>query len=77
MKVSSVPRLIIQGLKSITVEPVIFFFLLGMFILNGAQVPTNILVYKVCHYEMNFTESICENLGDEANKDIEQEVRII
>ena len=75
MRFSSLAGLTFQALKNVTVEPVIFFFLLGMFTLYGAQVPTNILIYKVCRFEMNHTDAICENLGDEENKEIEQEVK--
>ncbi len=38
---------LIGTLRTITIEPVIFFFLIGNFILFGAQIPTNILIYKV------------------------------
>ena len=63
-------------LKTITLEPVIFFFLVGTFILNGAQIPTNILIYKICHVELNHTEEICANLGNDAYNGIENDVQI-
>ena len=67
---------IISVFKTVTIEPVIFLFILGNYILLGSQVPTNILMYKICFYEMNHTEHICENLGDESNKAIEELVQI-
>ena len=63
-------------LKTITIEPVIFLFLVGTFILQGAQIPTNILIYKICHVELNHTEEICENLGKNEYSDIENEVQV-
>jgi hypothetical protein len=41
------PDWLLGTLRTITIEPVIFFFLIGNFILYGAQIPTNILIYKV------------------------------
>ena len=74
MQCPLIPRLIIKELKTITVEPVIFLFMLGFFTLNGAQIPTNILILKICRFERNLTQDICDNLGDEANKKIQEEV---
>ena len=64
-------------LKTITIEPVIFLFILGNFILVGSQIPTNILIYKICHIELNNTEEVCGNLGDESNKLVQDEVQIL
>lgn len=61
--------------KSITIEPVIFLFILGNYILLGSQVPTDILIFKICHYEMKIKEEICNNLGNETFKAIEEQVQ--
>ena len=74
MKCLSFGRIFFNELKTITVEPVIFLFILGIFTLNGAQIPTNILIYKICRFERNLTQEICDNLGEEANQKIEEEV---
>ena len=66
---------LLSTLKTFTIEPVIFFFILGNYILIGSQVPTNILIYKICRYELNYAEEICNNLGDESQKNIEDEVQ--
>ena len=64
-------------LKTITIEPVIFLFIMGNYILLGSQIPTNILIYKICHIELNNTEEVCNNLGDESNKLVQDEVQIL
>ena len=62
--------------KTVTIEPMIFLFILGMSILNGAQIPTNILIVKICNYELNYTAEICNNLGEDSNKDIQDDIQI-
>ena len=47
---------------SISLEPVTFFFAIGLAILDGAQVTTDLLLWKVCHLELNYSEDICSNL---------------
>jgi MFS family permease len=69
-------KVISDTLKTITIEPVIFLFQLGSFILSGAQIPTNVLIYKICHIELNYTNDICDNLGDDSNKLIQEEVQV-
>ena len=64
-------------IKTITIEPVIFLFIVGTYILMGSQIPTNILIYKICHIELNYTEEVCEHLGDDSNRDTEEEVQVL
>ena len=72
---ASIVNRLVSELKTFTIEPVIFFFILGNYIVLGSQVPTNILIYKICFYEMNYTQQVCDNLGDESNKAIEELVQ--
>jgi hypothetical protein len=39
-------------IKTITVEPVILLYMGGIFLLWGSQIPTNVLILKICKYEM-------------------------
>ena len=56
-----------QILNRITLEPLIFLFTFGMVILDGAQIQTNLLLWKICHLELNYTEDICSNLTLDEN----------
>lgn len=73
MKLSSVAKYVSEEVKKITIEPVIFLFLFGFLILYGNQTPTNILIMKICRYEMGHSQEICDNLGDDANKEIQKQ----
>lgn len=70
---------ILQSVKeffqSITIEPVVFLFQFGIFAVKGAQLPTNLLIWKICVMELGYPESVCNNLTLEENKDIESEVQ--
>ena len=48
---------------NITVEPVFFFFMLGigMFAITGQE----LYIQKACRVNFNFTEEICENIQNE------------
>ena len=62
-------------LGRITPEPLIFFITFGMVILDGAQIQTNLLIWKICHLELNYPESICSNLTLDEYNDINDEVQ--
>ena len=49
-------------LKSITLEPAIVSFILGLALILGAQIQTDLLIWKICHIELNNTEDACANL---------------
>ena len=44
-------------------EPVLFLSSLGWSVIFGAEVATNLLMLKVCHYELNYPLEICSNLS--------------
>jgi MFS transporter, PCFT/HCP family, solute carrier family 46 (folate transporter), member 1 len=72
---SNIVNSLVSTLRTFTIEPVIFFFILGNYILQGSQVPTNILIFKICRYELNYTQEICDNLGEDRYADIEDQVQ--
>ena len=45
-------------------EPISFLFSFGMNLLNGAQVQTDLLLHKICKTELNYSDSICDNLSE-------------
>ena len=51
--------------KSITIEPVIFIFIWGNLILDGAEIQTNLMLYRACVNELGYNKTLCENLSDE------------
>ena len=57
----------------ITLEPLTFFWAFGAAILDGAQVTTDLLLWKVCHLELKYSEDICSNLTN--YEGIESEVQ--
>ncbi len=59
-----------------TVEPVVLIFMIGVHIISGSEVPVNILMYKICNVEMNYTDSVCNNLTDPTHEDIQKDVQI-
>ena len=46
----------------ITVEPVIALNRLGQGDIEGGQIQSDLLLWKICHLEFNYTEEICGNL---------------
>ena len=65
-------------LKTITIEPFIFYFIFSVKVDQGAQITNNLMIWKICHLEKNLSETICSNLTlDEyssINSDVQKEV---
>ena len=57
-------------ITQITLEPSLFFYAIRNTIDDGAQVTTNLLINKICHVELNYSEEICGNLTNEEFSDI-------
>jgi hypothetical protein len=55
--------------SKLTLEPFILAISFGWAVQNGAQLGTNLLMWKVCHLEMGFEENICNNLTLSENED--------
>ena len=49
---------------TITLEPLMFIRAFGQLIVNGAQITTDLLLWKICHIELEYSEDICGNLTD-------------
>ena len=46
----------------ITVEPAIALNRFGLGEIEGGQIQSDLLLWKICHLELNYTEEICGNL---------------
>ena len=62
--------------KHISLEPVIFLWAFGWSILNSAKVEKNLLIWKICHLELGYNETICNDLSSQSNTEIMEEVQI-
>ena len=62
--------------KHISLEPVIFLWAFGWSILNSAKVEKNLLIWKICHLELEYNETICNDLTNQSNTEIMEEVQI-
>ena len=60
---------------SITIEPFILFFILARMIDQGAQVTTNLMIWKICELELNETSEVCSNLTLAENEEVNHEVQ--
>ena len=72
MSVSRVGLFVKNVFKNITVEPIIFLYLL-----NGCTytiVFQNLQIEKACKINLNQTADVCDNLKDPANEDVQNEV---
>ena len=57
----------------ITLEPLCFCVSFGIALIMGAEVSTNMLLHKICVQELNYNETICDNLNK--SSDIFNEVQ--
>ena len=62
-------------LSIITLEPLIAVLKFGHGQLDGAQIQNNLLLWKICHLELNYTEDICGNLTLDEYDSINNEVQ--
>jgi hypothetical protein len=61
--------------KSISIEPAVFFYLCGRLIIDGAQLQTNLMIWKICNLELNYSSEICSNLTLDVYEDYNVEVQ--
>ena len=46
----------------ITIEPAVGLVRFGIGQIEGGQIQSDLLLWKICHLELNYTEEICGNL---------------
>ena len=61
---------VINMFSFLSLEPVVFLVQFGRYVLEGAQIQTDLLMWKICHLEKNYSESICSNLTLDEYDDI-------
>ena len=61
---------VINMFSFLSLEPVVFLVQFGRYALEGAQIQTDLLMWKICHLEKNYSESICSNLTLDEYDDI-------
>ena len=62
-------------LKIITLEPAVALMVFGMNLILGANIQVDLLMWKICHLELNYSEEICANITNEDYEDIFDEVQ--
>ena len=62
-------------LNFISLEPIIFLVQFGRYALEGAQIQTDLLMWKICHFELKYDETICGNLTLDEYDSINNEVQ--
>ena len=65
----------------ITVEPAIALNRFGLGEIEGGQIQSDLLLWKICHLELNYTEEICGNLTldeyDLINNEVQAKANIL
>ena len=51
----------ISILSQITAEPTVFFLAIGNSLENGARITTDLLINKICHFELNYDANGIDN----------------
>lgn len=60
-------------LGAITIEPLIFGFMTAQMLEAGSEVNANLLIKKVCLYELGQNQTSCDNLDLDENEELETE----
>ena len=63
-------------LKILTLEPAIALSRFGFGVVVGGQIQSDLLLWKICHLQLNYTEEICGNLTLDENDLINDEVQV-
>lgn len=65
-----------QLLKKVSLEPPILLISTCLAIYSGSGINQKLMLWKACHVELNYTETVCDNLTAEANDAVQSEVQI-
>lgn len=61
----------VMNFLSSKIEPSIFIHSVGSGLIYGAQINTDLLMWKLCSKDLNLSESVCRDLSLEINHDAE------
>ena len=62
-------------MKWITMEPAIFLIICGQFLVRGSELQVDLLIWKICHIELNYTKDVCGNITNDEFEEINDEVQ--
>ena len=72
---------ILQLKNIITIEPAVGLVRFGIGQIEGGQIQSDLLLWKICHLELNYTEEICGNLTldeyDSINNKVQAKANIL
>ena len=61
--------------RTITIEPFVFLLVLSRWMDRGAQITNTLMIWKICHLELEYPDDICSNLTLAENLDVNIEVQ--
>jgi len=64
----SVFEILKRQVHTITIEPVVAFYIIGYGIIYGAQINTDLLYWKTC-LELGYPETLCDNITQDGFND--------
>ena len=59
-----------EFLKWISLEPAIFLLVCGQYLVTGSNLQVDLLIWKICRLQLNYTEEVCANLTNDGFEDI-------
>ena len=72
---SKIAKLLRDFWNQLTLEPMVLIFSFAWGLESGAKLDTNLLMWKVCHIELGFNETICQNLTADEQDEIQTTVQ--
>merc|ERR1719433_1358622 len=64
-----------EFLKWISLEPAIFLLVCGQYLVTGSNLQVDLLIWKICRLQLNYTEEVCANLTNDGFEDINDKVQ--
>ena len=73
---ASIISLITSYITNLTLEPANAIRVFGFDLVQGSKIQVDLLMWKICHLTLNYTEKVCANITDDANEEILEQVQI-
>ena len=64
-----------KAFSLITIEPTVFLRAVGLYIVIGSAIRSELLLQKICRKDLGYNATVCENLEADENEDIENQGR--
>ena len=75
MSITKKRAAIVCTLRTFTIEPTVFLFILADSLVRGAELQANLLIWKICRQEIGFNETVCEHLNEDGYDDFQIQVQ--